>query len=61
MAAMTHSDDAIVQEIHAVMHLYPSKANDDAFIVTTVAEAMTRDPKDVRKVWDARFKLWGAC
>lgn len=53
-------DHAITDEIHAMMMLYPSKANDDAWIVAEVAEAHGRDPADVRRVWADRFEIKGA-
>ena len=55
------AEHAIADEIHSVMHLYPSKANDAAFICATVSEAMGRPVKDVRKVWNDRFHIGGAC
>lgn len=54
-------ENAIVSEIHAIQHLYDSKANDADFICATVAESMGRDLKTVRKVWDKRFHIGGAC
>lgn len=59
--AESHETEAIVAEIHAVMNLYPSKANDAGFICETVAEALVRDEKVVRKVWNKRFHIGGVC
>lgn len=51
----------IVDEIHAVMTLYPGCANDADFIVSTTAEALGRDEADVRKVWMDHFHIGGVC
>lgn len=61
MTALSKSrtEQRIAEEIHAVMHLYPSKANNADFICATVAEALDRAEKDVRKVWNARFRIVG--
>ncbi|SFX49103.1 hypothetical protein SAMN04244548_01222 [Paracoccus pantotrophus] len=63
MTALSKSrtEQRIADEIHAVMHLYPSKANDADFICATVAEALDRAEKDVRKVWSQRFHIGGVC
>ena len=55
------TEQLIAAEIMAVMHLYPSKANNVDFICATVAEALDRAERDVRRVWNDRFHIGGAC
>ena len=61
MTALTkvRTEHQISDEIHAMMLLYPSKANDHDWIVSEVAEVHGRAENDVRRVWDARFKDHG--
>lgn len=57
--ATTIRDQAIVDDIHAIMTLYPSKAADDQWIITEVCDLSGHDREDVQRVWNARFRIVG--
>ena len=57
--ATTLRDQAIVDDIHAIMTLYPSKAADDQWIIAEVCDLSGHDRKDVERVWNARFRIVG--
>lgn len=57
--ATTLRDQAIVDDIHAIMTLYPSKAADDQWIINEVCDLSGHDRKDVERVWNTRFRIVG--
>lgn len=63
MAAITQRriEQRIVDEFHHMIAVNPDHAEDSAWLITATAYTLSLDEKAVRKVWNDRFHIGGAC
>lgn len=63
MAAIINlrAEQRIVDEFHHMIAVNPDHAEDSAWLITATAYTLSLDEKVVRKVWNDRFHIGGAC